>query len=62
MHVYHTVPSLGRRSQQNHTSTYQESDLNHEETRNFYNFLEDQVGVGEGKEGRTKPEALNLPL
>ena len=62
MHVYHTVPTLGRRSHQNHTSTYQESDLNHEETRNFDDFFEDQVGVGKGKEGKTKPEALTLSL
>lgn len=50
MHVYHTVPTLGPRSHQNHTSTYQESDLNDEETRNFDRFLEDQVGLGEGNE------------
>lgn len=50
MHVYHTVPTLGPRSHQNHTSTYQESDLNHEETGNFDRFLEDQVGLGEGNE------------
>ena len=51
MHVYRTVPTVGPRSHQNHTSTCQKSHLNPEETRNFDSFLEDQGRGGGGGEG-----------
>ena len=52
MHVYHTVPTLGPRSHQNHTSTYQESDLNHElRDSELWQVFGRSSGAGGGERG-----------